>query len=44
MDSLHNVNCYVDVYELVDKNRTIAIIHYLPQYEQTKQSYVYSNS
>jgi hypothetical protein len=28
---------YVDVFELVGTNKAIAIIHYLPQYEQTKQ-------
>lgn len=33
---------YVDVYELADKNRAIAIIHYLPQYEQTKQRVMFT--
>ena len=33
---------YIDVYELVDKNKAIAIIHYLPQYEQTKQRVMFT--
>lgn len=33
---------YVDVYELVNNNKAIAIIHYLPQYEQTKQRVMFT--
>lgn len=33
---------YIDVFELVEKNRAIAIIHYLPQFEQTKQQVMFT--
>ncbi|KAB2915993.1 MAG: hypothetical protein F9K23_09685 [Bacteroidetes bacterium] len=33
---------YIDVYELVNKNKAIAIIYYLPQYDETKQRVMFT--
>ncbi|WP_339706891.1 hypothetical protein [Algoriphagus aquimarinus] len=33
---------YVDVYELLNMNKAIAIIHYLPQYEQVQQRVMFT--
>jgi hypothetical protein len=33
---------FIDIYELMNKNRAIAIIHYLPQHESVKQRVVFT--
>ncbi len=33
---------YIDVFELIGKNKAIAIIHYLPQYEHTNQRVMFT--
>ena len=33
---------FIDIYELVYKQKAIAIIHYLPQHSQTKQRVVFT--
>jgi hypothetical protein len=33
---------FIDIYELVNKQKAIAIIHYLPQHSETKQRIVFT--